>query len=794
MFKRLFTMFILLAFCSMPSSLAPVFAATDDMKSDAVQSGNVFKDNYEAIKDSDSTVEQMYNKRESVVSGKLLKQIGYKFSTSAAQGTSSTGKFGADYKLSLGDRLNVLSYGESVDVMSMSGAGIVSPSSQVTVDSNGTIFVPGVGLVKAENRTLGEVEKDVNRVASSKFNNIKIKLTLASDTSFSVFIYGEVNNPGKVYISSNSSVYDALGAAGGVKKSGSLRNISYNGKSGAIYLYDSILFGNDGNIILKANDKLFVPKIGGTAAIRNGVPAPGIYEFKKGETISDLVKYAGDFLVTTNPESFVLVGFDTSIGQKAGKTLEWKSSKNHKLSNGDTLEFKEYYNGVENLVTLQGNIKHPSTYVWKEGMRLSDILKSESELLDDTFMNQAVIRRISGVGNNVEIIPIFLSEFFSGMNDPVLEPRDVINIYKNTNAQFVDVYGCINTPKHMIFREGMTLSDVISDVKFLESDVKDPDSSEFPASSKGGNVQIAAATKNSNNLIPTENVAVEITSGNNTRTYYMYDVMIKSNGLNSISINPGDKVFFRTLRKDETMKTVKISGYVMAPAVYTFVRGQRLKDVIEMAGGLAEDADLRGIVYSRSGIRNKQTALSVRNNERDIKIIIGRIGSARMQTDDDKANKLEMINMLKKEESTLSSKYNGQIALNIKSNNLNKISKLDNILVQDGDEIYIPRMSNHVSIIGEVYNEQSFTYIKGSKAKTYLHYAGGYTPTANRYRKYRVGVNGRAERIALRTKIEPGDTIIVPRKIAGNDWITPLAQTLQSFMSIFMMAYCIKNW
>ena len=43
----------------------------------------------------------------------------------------------------------------------------------------------------------------------------------------------------------------------------------------------------------------------------------------------------------------------------------------------------------------------------------------------------------------------------------------------------------------------------------------------------------------------------------------------------------------------------------------------------------------------------------------------------------------------------IADKYNGQIALNIKSNNLDKIKDLDNIEVQDGDDIYIPRTSNH---------------------------------------------------------------------------------------------------
>ena len=125
---------------------------------------------------------------------------------------------------------------------------------------------------------------------------------------------------------------------------------------------------------------------------------------------------------------------------------------------------------------------------------------------------------------------------------------------------------------------------------------------------------------------------------------------------------------------------------------------------------------------------------------------------------------------------------------------IDKIKDIDNLEVQDGDDIYIPRTSNHVSIIGEVYNEQSFVYKKGANAKYYIKEVGGYTPNANKFRLYKVSVNGRAEKIGNCSSIEPGDTIVVPRKIAGNDWITPICDTLKGVASIIVMAFAINKW
>lgn len=822
--KKILTLAILLTFCMEPlafasSDVADTASAAARVKmvqnEDQAINLDAFENNYQEAAESSapkvvlSPIEQIFNGKDTAVSGKVLHQAGYDLFTSGSTSQTSVGKFGNSYKLSIGEKINVYTYGDSVDVMAISGASLVSPSSSTQVDSKGNIFIPGVGLVKAENRTISDVENEVNRVAAQKYKSMKIRLTVATGQEFSVFVYGQVYRPGRVLIGNNSSVFDALNAAGGVKKTGTLRNISYtsDNKTKSVDLYKTLFFGNDDGIIVRPNDKIFVGKIGDVAAIKNGVTVPAIYEILPGENIEKVVAFAGGLLPQTQVSEVTLIGFDANLKQKTAENIAWDKARSKVLRSGDSVEFRELYNNAENIVTIQGNVKHPTTYAYKDGMRLSDILKSEDELLEETFINQAVIRRISGKDNTIETIPIFLKEFFAGMNDPVLQPKDIINVYKNTNSLFVDVYGCINTPKHLTYTAGMTLNDVMTDIQFLESDVQKQDvetenkeqAETEVAYQKGAveesSVHLAAGTANSNKLIPAERVAVEITSlSGATQVYYLYDIMINSDRIKSIQIAPEDKIFFRTLRGNEVMKTVKVSGFVKHPGVYTFVEGKRLADVIKMAGGLSKEADLRGIVFKRTNLQGKQVELAHKNNERDIKLIEGRMASAYKPTEADQQSKAEMLEMLKAEDQTIAQKYTGQIALNIKDNDVDKIKDLDNIEVQDGDDIYIPRTSNHVSIIGEVYNEQSFVYKKGANAKYYIKEVGGYTPNANKFRLYKVSVNGRAEKIRNGSNIQPGDTIVVPRKIAGNDWITPICETLKGVASIIVMAFAINKW
>jgi protein involved in polysaccharide export with SLBB domain len=764
---------------------------------------NAFSNNYQNLSTNIkyanlSQIEKLFNGDEVDYTKEPLMQIGYDFfSAPISNNVSTAGKYDDTYKFSIGEKISAYLYGDSVDVVAISGSQLLSPVVQTEVDSKGNIFIQGIGVVQAENKTIREVESAINKIASSKYNNLKIKLNVATGQDFSVFVYGHVNKPGKVVINNNSSILDALSAAGGVKKSGTLRKISYtNGKkTREVDLYKTLFTGSGDDIILRPNDKIFVGGIGNVVALKNGVEVPGIYEAKDGETLQKLISYAGGLLPGTQQNEVVLTSLDMKTLERSAKNISWTEANHTKLKTGDVVEFKEIYNSAENTVTIQGNIKHPATYAYKQGMRLSDILKDEKELLEETFITQAVIRRVSGKDNTIETIPVFLKEFFAGLNDPLLQPRDVINIYKNTNTEFVDIFGCISTPKHLTYVDDMRLDDVLTDIQFIESNIEEDKNEKDVSYKRGENNVLMGGTTNSSRVISAENVAVEITGkDDSTQVYYLYDIMINGNTMKNIILMPGDKVFFRTLRDNETIKNVKVSGFVKHPGVFRFVEGKRLIDMITMADGLTEDSDLRGIVFIRKNIQTKQVDLAQKNNDRDISLLEGRLASGYKQTDTAMEAKSNMITMLKQEQRDYKTKYTGQIALNIKNNDITKIKDIDNIEVQDGDEIYVPRMSNHVCVLGEVYNEQSFVYRNGMKVKGYIREVGGYTPNAARFRLYKVGVNGRAVKVHGWTKVAQGDTIVVPRKIAGNDWLTPVCDTLKGIASIMSTALVVTKW
>lgn len=807
MLKKIIKLFLSVFIIQLMTFNAVSFAEDSDDR-DILTLGEA-KSEYEAeqfIKTVEkSPIEQMF--------GHKLQQIGYDL-FSASNSLSGNSRFTKEYSLNVGEKINVYLYGDSMDVISMSGSDVVQPIIATSVDSNGNIFVPGVGMVKAEGRTIGDVEKSIQSLARQKYNNINVRLTVSADTDFSIYVFGQVNHPGKVVISSNSSLIEALGAAGGVKKSGSLRNISYtsaNGKKLHVDLYDLLFKNKKPTIQLHANDVIYVNNIGSVVAIGNGVNVPGIYEMLSSENVMDLISYAGGETPNTDLSVMTVSRFNPTTGDRYSEDVVRSQLKKLNLTNGDVFHLRSKYAKIEDTITLSGNVKRPLTMAYKEGMKLSDILNSKTELLDESFLHQAIITRVEGDSGEVITIPISLKDLFSGKEDIALQPKDNIGVLKNTHTSFIDVYGCVNTPKKYPYKSGMTLKNVMVDIKFEISSQSDSNSETQTGTifdTDALNEKIAVSEVNNNNEeqkavhiqytpIDVSDVAVEITNAKGVlTTYYLYDIMVSSNQLATIILNEGDSVFFRPLRQNEVVKTINVAGLVNRPGVYKFVKGQKLSDILNAAGGLADNADLRGIVFSRKHIADQQIKIAQDNNEKDIRELESLMtGNATSNSAASSAGKESVKESLEAGEAALKRRYDARISLYITTRDINKIPEKSNIEILDGDSIFIPKYSNHISVIGEVYNETSFVYKKGMKSKAYIKAGGGFTSSAAKTKAYKIGVDGKAKKLGLlaNKSVKPGDTIVVPRKFKGNDWLTPTLQTLQAISSIVSTAFIVTK-
>ena len=78
----------------------------------------------------------------------------------------------------------------------------------------------------AKGKSASDIEQEISGILHTKFNKINVKVTLADTGNFPIVVTGNVKYKGTVYINNNANIIDALSLAGGVTKTGSLREVS----------------------------------------------------------------------------------------------------------------------------------------------------------------------------------------------------------------------------------------------------------------------------------------------------------------------------------------------------------------------------------------------------------------------------------------------------------------------------------------------------------------------------------------------------------------------------------------
>jgi len=118
------------------------------------------------------------------------------------------------YRIGIGDEISVIVWGLP-EIFPMVNSG--SDQNLRKVDSNGNIFFPYAGLVKAEGKTQSELRNEITLKLSEYFNDPQLDLSIAKFNSQKIFVLGEVTKPVKLNIKDIPiSLSDAIGESFGL--------------------------------------------------------------------------------------------------------------------------------------------------------------------------------------------------------------------------------------------------------------------------------------------------------------------------------------------------------------------------------------------------------------------------------------------------------------------------------------------------------------------------------------------------------------------------------------------------
>jgi protein involved in polysaccharide export with SLBB domain len=236
-----------------------------------------------------------------------------------------------------------------------------------------------------------------------------------------------------------------------------------------------------------------------------------------------------------------------------------------------------------------------------------------------------------------------------------------------------------------------------------------------------------------------------------------------------ITLQPFDALIIKELPEWSKQEFITLRGEVRFPGRYPIRRGETLRSVIERAGGLSSIAFTRGAVFSRQELKQREAEQIAKLSERlksDLAALAVQSGQVK-EGQDAAQGAMTAQGLLSQLQSTTAI---GRLVIDVDRLVAGRIGSSADIVLRDGDELFIPKIRQEVTIIGEVQNSISLLHRAGLKRDDYIDLSGGFTRRADQSRAYVVradgsvvaGASGGWLRGGRNVDIQPGDTIVVP--------------------------------
>ncbi len=603
------------------------------------------------------------------------------------------------------------------------------------ITPDGNIYLEGVGPIKIGGLTVESAQKHLASRLSQSMSGLKVSLTVTQIRSIKVNITGEVSVPGTYTLPSLSSLFHALYAAGGVNRIGSLREVKlYRGNEqiASFDVYDFLLRGEYGaNVRLEDDDVIIVPPYQNLVRIGGEVKRERLYELKAGETLQELIDYAGGFTGSAYTT-------DINVWRKGGTkysiyTVEANGFDRFAMQDADSVVVDASIAEYTNRLSIQGAVWRSGEFELSEQTNtLSELIERAGGLRGDEFAARGQISR-RNPDFTWEVVPFDVRAIVTGSEDMALQAEDRVyipNILELREAYTVTIRGEVNAPATLPYMEGMSVKDLILRAGGLK------ESASLTNIEVARRVKDPYATDYSPELAELFNFAIDAN-------------LAVDPAADRFVLHPFDVITVRPSPGYSVQQSVSLVGEVLHPGSYTLaISGERLSEVLTKAGGITPEAYLRGASVQR------------------------------LLTDDEKARAQAMMSIALNNESipdAMSAEIEerlGQpftLGVDVEEALRNPGSNSD-IVLRDGDIINIPLYNSTVKISGSILYPNTVTYDR-SKIKHYISQAGGYNEKARR-RPFIVYMNG--EVASTRTgflckrypKVEPGCEIVVPQKVA----------------------------
>lgn len=651
------------------------------------------------------------------------------------------------YVLGPGDQVVIDVYGASQN------------THQLTISPEGTVTVPGYGPIYVSGMTVAAANGKIRSTLGSRYASSKVKLSVGQTRTIMINVMGEVRTPGTYTLSAFSTVFHALYRAGGINDIGTLRNVKVyrNGKLITVVdIYEYILNGRlAGNVRLQDGDVVQVGPYDCLVGVTGNVKRPMFYEMRKNESVATLLKYAGGFTGDAYKKAVRLVR-QTGERYSVFNVDEFDMSS-FKVDDGDAVSVDGMLNRYENMVEVKGAIFRPGQYrLGGEVTSVRGLIERAEGVTEDAFTAHAVLHRMKA-DRSLEVVSVDVEGILAGtVPDIPLKNEDVLFIPTQAELRSERTYtitGEVMSPGTYEYADNTSVEDLIMQAGGLTD------------AASTAKVDVSRRIRDPKATTTTREIA-------QTFSFALKDGFVVD-GNKGFVLQPYDVVHVRRSPGYVTPQNVTIKGEVNFPGVQTMnMKNMRLSDVLAMAGGVTENAYLRGARL------------------------------VRVKTQEEKERTKDVLNALKRSLSerdsvaieSLDLENTYVVGIELDKAMADKGGEYD-IILREGDVITVPEYNATVKVSGDVMFPNTVSFVGDKGYKWYVNKAGGFGLRAKKRKTFVVYTNGTVAQVGHGAKIEPGCEIVVPSKrkreglnfgqmLAAGTSMASLAAVIASIVSI----------
>ena len=309
----------------------------------------------------------------------------------------------SDYLVDVGDGFNLLLTGKLADEL------------ELTVQRDGSILIPELGKIYIAGKSLKDAEDLVRSFINSKTVGVDSYLTLVEMRDVQVLMIGGVEAVGIFTLPGGSNFLSALNAAGGISDAGSFRRIEHKRNGEILNVYDLYDIFVDADFkfstTLRSGDIIFVQPKAFEVPVSGGVAYPAIFEIIDGETVNDVINFAGGFSEGHSGFDYVEIKRHNLDSQNEG-TIQLINLMTVNLKPRDSVRVPSYKTEILgiNRIEITGFVNRPGVYYLNERETLFDLINKAGGYKEGAYVYGAALFREDAIEKEKRFAQLNYSE------------------------------------------------------------------------------------------------------------------------------------------------------------------------------------------------------------------------------------------------------------------------------------------------------------------------------------------------------------------------------------------------